>query len=85
MGGNHKGVLPAASLLTGEIGPREVRALRQRAAAIVIVVALSVGLAWVNTTAAKYCWLLIPIVQFAAEHRSARAAARSAPAGTRGH
>jgi uncharacterized membrane protein len=72
-------------LLTGEIDPREVRALRERAAAIVIVVALSVGLAWVNTTAAKYCWLLIPIVQFAAEHRSARAAARSGPAGRPGH
>jgi uncharacterized membrane protein len=72
-------------LLAGEIHPREVRALRERAAAIVIVVALSVGLAWVNTTAAKYCWLLIPVVQFAAEHRSARAAARSGPSGTPGH
>jgi hypothetical protein len=27
-----------------------------RAAVVVIVVAVSVGLAWVNTTAAKYCW-----------------------------
>ena len=25
-------------------------------AAVVIVVAVSAGLAWVNTTAAKYCW-----------------------------
>jgi hypothetical protein len=34
-----------------------------RAAAIVMVVAVSAGLAWVNPTAAKYCWALIPIVQ----------------------
>ena len=71
-------------LLAGEIDAREVWALRARAAAIVIVVALSVGLAWVNTTAAKYCWLLIPVVQWAAEHRSARPASRSGPPGAAG-
>ena len=71
-------------LLAGEIDPREVRALRERAAAIVIVVALSAGLAWVNINAAKYCWLLIPVVQWASEHRSARAVARSGPSGTPG-
>ena len=38
-------------------------ALGLRAAAIVMVVAVSAGLAWVNPTAAKYCWVLIPIVQ----------------------
>ena len=47
-------------LLAGEIDPREIRPLRERAATIVIVVALSAGLAWLNITAAKYCWLLIP-------------------------
>lgn len=60
------------------------QALRERAAPIVIVVALSAGLAWVSITAAKYCWLLIPVMQWASEHRSARAAARSSPAGTPG-
>jgi hypothetical protein len=39
-----------------------------RAAAIVMVVAVSAGLAWVNPTAAKYRWALVPIVQWAAEH-----------------
>ena len=42
-------------LLAGQTDAREVWALRARAAATVIVVALSVGLAWVNPTAAKYC------------------------------
>jgi uncharacterized membrane protein len=68
----------------GEIDARDVWALRVRAAAIVVVVALSVGLAWVNTTAAKYCWVLIPIVQWAAEHRSARPASPGGSSGTPG-
>ena len=68
-------------LMAGETGAREVRALRARTAAIVIVVALSVGRAWVNITAAKYCWLLIPVVQWTAEHRFARPASPSGPAG----
>jgi uncharacterized membrane protein len=71
-------------LMAGDIAARDVWALRVRAAAIVLVVALSVGLAWVNTTAAKYCWVLIPVVQWAAERRSARPAARSGPPGTPG-
>ncbi len=62
-------------LMTGDIAARDVWALRVRAAATVLVVALSVGLAWVNTTAAKYCWVLIPVVQWAAERRSARPSA----------
>jgi uncharacterized membrane protein len=71
-------------LMAGETDAREVRALRARTAAIVIVVALSAGLAWVNITAAKYCWLLIPVVQWTAEHRSARPASPSGPPGTPG-
>jgi hypothetical protein len=43
-----------------QIEARDVWALRARAAAIVLIVALSAGLAWVNTTAANYCWVLIP-------------------------
>jgi uncharacterized membrane protein len=71
-------------LLAAETDAREVWSLRARTAAVVIVVALSVGLAWVNTTTAKYCWLLIPVVQWAAERRSARLASRSGPPGTPG-
>ena len=71
-------------LLARDIDAREVWALWVRAAMIVIVVALSVGLAWVNTTAAKYCWVLIPVVQWAAERRSGRPASRSVPSGTPG-
>ena len=58
-------------------------ALRARAAAW-IVIAASAALAWVNPTAAKYCWVLIPVVQWAAERRSARPAAPSGPSGTPG-
>lgn len=71
-------------LMTGDIDAREAWALRARTAATVIVVALSAGLAWVNPTAAKYCWLLIPVVQWTAEHRSARPASPSGPPGTPG-
>ncbi len=71
-------------LLAGDVDARDVWAMRARAAAIVMVVALSVGLAWVNTTAAKYCWVVIPVVQWAAERRSARPTSRSGPPGTPG-
>jgi hypothetical protein len=49
--------------LGADIDAWDVSALRVRAAAIVMVVTVSAGLAWVNPTAAKYCWVLIPIVQ----------------------
>jgi TMEM175 potassium channel family protein len=71
-------------LMARDIDAREVRALRARTAAVVVVVALSAGLAWVNPTAAKYCWLLIPAVQWTAEHRSARPASPNGPPGTPG-
>ena len=70
--------------MAGDTDAREVRALRARTTAVVIVVAVSAGLAWVNTTAAKYCWVLIPIVQWAAGRRSARPASPSGPPGTPG-
>jgi TMEM175 potassium channel family protein len=60
-------------LLAGKIDPRAVQALRGRAAGMVIIVALSVSLAWVNTSIAKDFWLLIPLVQWAAGRWSARA------------
>src|SRR5271165_4275353 len=73
-----------SDLLAGDIDAREVRALRVRAAAVVTVVAVSAGLAWVNPTAAKFCWVLIPVVQWASEHRRPRPASRSDPSGTPG-
>ena len=67
-------------LLGEQVEARDAWALRARAAAIVLVVVVSAGLAWVNTTAAKYCWVLIPVVQWAAERRSARPGALILPA-----
>jgi len=71
-------------LLGADAGTRDVAALRVRTAAVILVVALSIGLAWVNTTAAKYCWVLIPVVQWAAERRSARSASPGGAAGAPG-
>ena len=72
-------------LLSADTDAGEMRALLARAAATVLVVALSAGLAWVNPTAAKFCWLLIPVAQWASERRSARPAARRGPSATPGH
>jgi uncharacterized membrane protein len=44
----------------------EVRTTRARATMVVIALAVSIGLAWVNTNAAMYCWLLIPLAPWAA-------------------
>ncbi len=40
---------------------RETQAAQMRAVASVFVIVLSIGIAWVNTGAAKYCWLLLAI------------------------
>ena len=72
-------------LLSADTDAGEMRALLARAAATVLVVASSAGLAWVNPTAAKFCWLLIPVAQWASERRSARPAARRGPSGSPGH
>ena len=61
-------------LLGADIDAWDVSAPWVRAAAMVMIAAVSAGLAWVNPTAAKYCWALIPIVHWAAEHRHARSA-----------
>lgn len=71
-------------LLAGDIDAREAWALWARSAAVVVVVAVSIGLAWVNTAAARWCWVLIPVVQWAAERRSTRLASRSGPSGAPG-
>jgi hypothetical protein len=62
-----------AHLLITQTSEHERQATRLRAAAsIIIIIALSIGLAWVNTGAAKYCWLLLAIVPWAADRWSAR-------------
>ena len=40
---------------------RETQAAQMRAVASVFVIVLSIGIAWVNTGAAKYCWLLLAV------------------------
>ncbi|HEX4083211.1 MAG TPA: TMEM175 family protein [Acidimicrobiales bacterium] len=46
-------------LMKASATPELVRAGRIRAGTVSVVVAVSIGVAWVNTDAAKYCWLLI--------------------------
>jgi uncharacterized membrane protein len=60
-------------LLAGRATDLDSRVARARAGASTLVIALSVGLAWVSTDAAKYSWLLLAIVPRAAERWSARA------------
>ncbi len=59
----------------------EVRARRVRVTVMVIAVASSAGLAWVNTGAAKWCWLLIPLAPWAANRWSARTSPGTSTAG----
>jgi uncharacterized membrane protein len=51
---------------------QETRAEQLRAAASVFVIALSIGIAWVNTDIAKYCWLLLAVVPRLADRWSGR-------------
>jgi uncharacterized membrane protein len=45
--------------------PEAARASRRRAKVIIVVIAVSIGLAWVNTDLAKYSWLLIAAAPWA--------------------
>ena len=49
-----------------------LRTGRGRAVAVTAAVALSVGLAWVNTDVAKYCWVLIALAPWAGKQWVAR-------------
>jgi uncharacterized membrane protein len=51
---------------------QETRAAQFRAAASVVVIALSIGIAWVNPDAAKYFWLLLAVVPRVADRWSRR-------------
>jgi len=57
-------------LLTVETSARDTQAAQMRAAASVFVIVLSIGLAWVNTGAAKYCWLLLAVAPRVADRWS---------------
>ena len=58
---------------------RETQAAQMRAAASVFVIVLSIGIAWVNTGAAKYCWLLLAIAPQVADRWSRRRPAETEP------
>jgi uncharacterized membrane protein len=51
---------------------RDTQAAQMRAAASVFVIVLSIGIAWVNTGAAKYCWLLLAVAPRVADRWSGR-------------
>jgi hypothetical protein len=54
---------------------QETRAAQYRAAASVVVITLSIGIAWVNPDAAKYFWLLLAIAPRIADRLSSRQSA----------
>ena len=66
------------NLLTAGTSKRETQAAHVRAAASVFVIVLSIGIAWVNTDAAKYCWLLLALAPRVADRWLARRASPDA-------
>ena len=46
---------------------RETQTAQLRVAASTLVIVSSIGIAWVNTGAAKYCWLLLAVAPGAAD------------------
>jgi uncharacterized membrane protein len=60
------------NLLIAATDAHEAQAARLRAAASVFVIVLSIGIAWVNTGAAKYCWLLLAVAPPVADRWSRR-------------
>ena len=61
-------------LVTAETA-QETRAARYRVAASVLVIVLSIGIAWVNPDAAKYFWLLLAVAPRIADYWSSRQSA----------
>jgi len=59
------------NLLIAGTGEREMQTARLRVEAAVFVIVLSIGLAWVNTGVAKYCWLLLGVAPAVADRWSA--------------
>jgi uncharacterized membrane protein len=60
------------NLLIAGTSEQETRAAHVRSAASVFVIVLSIGIAWVNTDIAKYCWLLLAVAPRAADRWLAR-------------
>jgi uncharacterized membrane protein len=54
------------------VSPAAARAERLRVAANLAVIVLSIAVAWVNTSAAKYCWLLLAVAPYAADRWTGR-------------
>ncbi len=71
-------------VLTEPADAAEGRAARARVTVVVTALTLSIALAWVSTTAAKYCWLLIPLAPWAASHWSGRTTSGTGGAGPAG-
>jgi uncharacterized membrane protein len=61
-------------LVTAETA-QETRTTQYRVATSVLVIALSIGIAWVNPNVAKYCWLLLAVAPRIADHWSSRQSA----------
>ena len=61
-------------LVTAETA-QETRAARYRVAASVLVIVLSIGIAWVKPDAAKYFWLLLAVAPRIADYFSSRQSA----------
>ena len=59
------------NLLVAGTDAREMQTAQLRVAAAVFVIVLSIGIAWVNTDVAKYCWLLLGVAPAAADRWSA--------------
>jgi uncharacterized membrane protein len=60
------------NLLITQTSAADMRAARLRSAASATVIGLSVGVAWVSPSAARYCWLLLTIAPWVADRWSAR-------------
>jgi uncharacterized membrane protein len=58
-------------LLTAE-PPQQTQVAQSKAAASVFVILLSIGISWVNTDAAKYCWLLLAVAPRITDRWSSR-------------
>ncbi len=54
---------------------QQTRAAHYRVAASVLVIGLSIGIAWLNPDAAKYCWLLLAVAPRVADRWSGRRSA----------
>ena len=69
-------------LLRSDAGGRQLSVDRARVAASVVVIAVSIGIAWRSPAAAKYCWILLAVAPWVACRWQARRS--QPPAGTSG-